>query len=109
MKLGFSFNPLFTIYKNTVVLLNVRFLIGIFVFLLFEGLSYSIYIIEQYGSLEEPFNRAKLFNVGVVEGIFNDEVRQEIKNGGRKMCYCIILHDVDMVPVSNVIMYILKA
>ena len=85
------------------------FLISIFIFLLFEGLDYSIYIIEQYGTIEEPFNRAKLFNVGVIEGIFNYEVRQDTKNDGIKMCYCIILHDVDMLPVSNVIMHIIVA
>jgi hypothetical protein len=70
--------------------------------LIFKGLRYSIYIIEQHGSMEEPFNRAKLFNVGVIEGIFNNEIRYHVKNELHKgICYCIILHDVDMLPVSN--------
>jgi hypothetical protein len=70
--------------------------------LIFKGLRYSIYIIEQHGSMEEPFNRAKLFNVGVIEGIFNNEIRYQVKNElHQDMCYCIILHDVDMLPVSN--------
>ena len=69
--------------------------------LLFKGLSYSIYIIEQHSNMEEPFNRGKLFNVGVIEGIFNHEIRYHEKNVlHQDICYCIILHDVDMLPVS---------
>ena len=70
--------------------------------LIFKGLSYSIYIIEQHGSMEEPFNRAKLFNVGVIEAIFNHEIRYQLRNEiHQDICYCIILHDVDMLPVSK--------
>ena len=69
--------------------------------LFLQGLNYSIYIIEQSGSQETPFNRAKLFNVGVIEGIYNMEMRSNMHDAERKVCYCVILHDVDMVPVSN--------
>ena len=63
-------------------------------------MNYSIYIIEQSGPTDEPFNRAKLFNVGVIEGIFYQEIRNDnLANGSQKVCYCIILHDVDMLPV----------
>ena len=34
----------------------------------------TLYIIDQNGSLEEAFNRAKLFNVGVIEEIFQHEI-----------------------------------
>ena len=72
----------------------------------FKDLNYSIYVIEQNGpESEEPFNRAKLFNVGVIEGIFNHEIRYHSENEMSQMCYCIILHDVDMIPVGNVKQY----
>ena len=52
--------------------------------------------------MEDPFNKAKLFNVGVIEGIFNHEISSSVKNERRKgICYCLILHDVDMIPVST--------
>ena len=45
-------------------------------------------------------SRAKLFNVGVIEGIFYQEIRNHnLANGSQNVCYCIILHDVDMLPV----------
>ena len=70
--------------------------------MIFKGLSYSIYIIEQHGSMEDPFNKATLVNVGVIEGIFNHEIRYSVKNERRQgICYCLILHDVDMIPVST--------
>ena len=70
--------------------------------MIFKGLSYSIYIIEQHGSMKDPFNRAKLFNVGVIEGIFNHEISYSVKDERRKgICYCLVLHDVDMIPVST--------
>ena len=63
-------------------------------------MDYSIYIIEQNGNLEEPFNRAKLFNVGVIEGIFQHEIQNNHPiDGQEKMCYCLILHDIDTLPV----------
>ena len=59
-------------------------------------------MIEQNGSLKEPFNRAKLFNIGVIEGIFNHEIRNQatFSDYDPVECYCLILHDVDMLPVS---------
>ena len=63
-------------------------------------MDYSIYIIEQNGNLEEPFNRAKLFNVGVIEGTFQQEIQNNHPiDGQEKMCYCLILHDIDTLPV----------
>ena len=63
-------------------------------------------MIEQYGSLKEPFNRAKLFNIGVIEGIFNQEIRNQATfiDDDQVKCYCLILHDVDMLPVSDQLM-----
>ena len=60
-------------------------------------------MIEQHGSLKEPFNRAKLFNIGVIEGIFNHEIRNKATSNDEypAECYCLILHDVDMLPVSD--------
>ena len=59
-------------------------------------------MIEQNGNTSEPFNRAKLFNIGVIEGIFNHEIRDRITSNENEenWCYCIVLHDVDMLPVS---------
>ena len=67
-------------------------------------MSYEIYVIEQYGSLEEPFNRAKLFNVGVIEGILRQEMYKNETHESQTShhCYCVILHDVDMIPVSKI-------
>ena len=58
-------------------------------------------MIEEKGAPKDPFNRAKLFNVGVIEGIFNYEFRYLSEKDLNHMCYCIILHDVDMIPVST--------
>ena len=73
----------------------------------FQNLDYSIYVIEQYGSLSEPFNRAKLFNIGVIEGIFNHEIRAllESSKNEEEECYCLVLHDIDMLPVSEISYY----
>jgi len=56
-------------------------------FLQAQNLSYRIIVIEQEQG--KPFNRAKLFNVGVAES-------QKIKTGHQ----CFILHDVDLVPLN---------
>ena len=39
----------------------------------------------------------------MIEGIFNNEIRNKLTGSEIevKECYCIILHDVDMVPVSE--------
>ena len=67
-------------------------------------MSYEIYVIEQHGSLEEPFNRAKLFNVGVIEGILRQEMYKNETHESKKNhhCFCVILHDVDMIPVGKI-------
>ena len=80
----------------------ISLILSVFLFLLFKGLRYEVYIIEQYGSPEEPFNRAKLFNVGVLEGIINHEARNDTNNGRNNESYCLILHDVDTLPVINI-------
>ena len=80
----------------------ISLVLSVFLFLLFKGLRYEVYIIEQYGSPEEPFNRAKLFNVGVREGIINYEARNDTNNGRNNESYCLILHDVDTLPVINI-------
>ena len=62
-------------------------------------MNHSIYVVEQSGSVQEPFNRAKLFNVGVVEGILKEPGCEDAQETNRQKRYCIILHDVDMLPV----------
>lgn len=51
-------------------------------------IEYTIYVIEQ--SDEKPFNRAKLFNVGV----------EEINKIEPDIC-CFIFHDVDLLPLDQ--------
>ena len=62
-------------------------------------MNHSIYVVEQSGSLQEPFNRAKLFNVGVIEGILKEPGGEDAQERNHRKRYCIILHDVDMLPV----------
>ena len=65
-------------------------------------MNYAIYVIEQSGTIQEPFNRAKLVNAGVIEGILHQHFDNIQKvDGLQKFCYCVILHDVDMLPVRN--------
>lgn len=65
-----------------------KFSLYIHQFLPDQLIDYSIYVIEQ--SDELPFNRAKLFNVGVVEiGKLDPEI-----------C-CFIFHDVDLLPLDQ--------
>ena len=71
--------------------------------LILQNLGYEIYVIEQYGLLEEPFNRAKLFNVGVIEGILRQEMYKKETHESQTShhCYCVILHDVDTVSYTH--------
>lgn len=56
-------------------------------FLPCQSIEYSLYIIEQTDS--KPFNRAKLFNIGV----------EEIEKLDPAVC-CFIFHDVDLLPLD---------
>ena len=65
-------------------------------------MNYAIYVVEQSGTIQEPFNRAKLINAGVIEGILHQQFDNIQKfDGLQKFCYCVILHDVDMLPVRS--------
>jgi len=60
-------------------------------------LTYAIYVVKQSGTIQEPFNRAKLINVGVIEGKLHQQFDNIQKvNGLQNFCYCVILHDVDI-------------
>ena len=48
---------------------------------------------------EKAFNRAKLFNVGVKEGVMRMEM-EKAKACNITLKYCLILHDIDLIPVS---------
>lgn len=50
--------------------------------------EYTIYVIEQHDS--RPFNRARLFNIGVTE----------IRKLNPSIC-CFIFHDVDLIPLDQ--------
>ena len=50
---------------------------------------------------DKPFNRAKLFNVGVKEGVMKMEVEKAQKCNATSLNYCVILHDIDLIPVIN--------
>ena len=75
-------------------------------------MNYAIYVIEQSETIQEPFNRAKLINAGVIEGILHQHFDNIQKvDGFQKFCYCVILHDVDMLTVrtlKNVFMKLLS-
>ena len=65
-------------------------------------MTYAIYVVEQSGTIQEPFNRAKLINAGVIEGILHQQFDNTQKvDGLPKFCCCVILHDVDMLPVRT--------
>ena len=70
-------------------------------------MNYEIYVIEQFG--KSIWNKAKLINVGVIEGILRQHFDNIQKDGGsQKFCYCVILHDIDMLPVRSLKNLILK-
>ena len=50
---------------------------------------------------DKPFNRAKLFNVGVKEGVLKMELEKAQKCNATSLNYCVILHDIDLIPVIN--------
>ena len=58
-------------------------------FLQAQNLSYTIIVVEQAGN--DPFNRAKLFNVGVLE---SKKLMKEKEN------QCWIFHDIDLLPLN---------
>lgn len=62
-----------------------HFLIYIHNFLRKQQIHYRIFVIEQYD--QKPFNRAMLFNIGSVYASLHDFP-------------CIILHDVDLMPMQ---------
>ena len=62
-------------------------------------MSYELYVVEQMD--DKPFNRAKLFNVGVKEGVMKMEVEKAQKCNATSLNYCVILHDIDLIPVIN--------
>ena len=70
-------------------------------------MNYEIYVIEQFG--RSIWNKAKLINVGVIEGILRQHFENiQKKDGSQKFCYCVILHDIDMLPVRSLKNLILK-
>ena len=50
---------------------------------------------------DKAFNRAKLCNVGVKEGVMKMEVEKAQKCNATSLNYCVILHDIDLIPVIN--------
>ena len=65
-----------------------------------QNLSYELYVVEQVD--EKAFNRAKLFNVGVREGVMKMEMDKAKSCNFTSLKYCLILHDIDLLPVSNI-------
>ena len=65
-----------------------------------QNLSYELYVVEQVD--EKPFNRAKLFNVGVREGVMKMEMDKAKSCNVTSLKYCLILHDIDLLPVSKI-------
>lgn len=71
-------------YRNREKQLN-QFLIYIHNYLRKQQIHYRIFIVEQFD--QKPFNRAMLFNIGSIYAAQNDFP-------------CIILHDVDLMPMK---------
>jgi len=67
-----------------------------------QNLSYELYVVEQVD--EKAFNRAKLFNVGVREGVMRMEL-EKAKACNITLKYCLILHDIDLIPMNSKIPY----
>ena len=65
-----------------------KFLQWIHPFLQAQNLSYLLILVEQ--TKGDPFNRAKLFNVGAIES-------RKIK---RSPAQCFIFHDIDLLPLN---------
>ena len=68
-----------------------------------QKLKYDIYVIEQDDKLK--FNRGKLLNVGVKEAVFKIGESQRIKCHQNVSNYCLVLHDIDLIPESLSIPY----
>jgi hypothetical protein len=56
--------------------------------------DYQVFVVEQDGDPNKPFNKGKLFNVAFLAV---DRLRPEIS--------CFILHDVDLVPEDERMLY----
>ena len=69
-----------------------------------QNLSYELYVVEQVD--KKPFNRAKLFNVGVREGVMKMEMDKAKSCNVTSLKYCLILHDIDLLPVSKITTFI---
>ncbi|KAF9424596.1 hypothetical protein HW555_000407 [Spodoptera exigua] len=77
-------------YRNREENLGI-FLNNIHPFLIRQKLDYQIFVIEQHGN--GPFNKGRLYNAGYKEMIkFNK-------------FFCIIFHDLDLLPLDDNIMY----
>ena len=63
-------------------------------------LRYQIFVIDQSG--EKKFNRAKLLNVGAVEAASVVPLKKAVGKGYR---FCFVMHDVDMLSLSDGLPY----
>jgi len=81
-----------------------------------QNVNYELYVIEQMD--DKPFNRAKLFNVGVIEAVLKIEkpkseacAKHEASSSSTnstsssKTHFCLILHDIDLMPLNSTIPY----
>ena len=65
----------------------------------FQNLSYEYYVIEQMDG--QPINKGMLFNIGVLEGVLKLEKERERVCDLTDMQYCLVLHDIDLIPVRT--------
>ena len=65
------------------------FLLNIHSFLSRQMLDYGVFIVEQFGSASDPFNRAMLLNVGAAEAVRQHDYT------------CFIFHDIDLLPEDD--------
>lgn len=81
------------VYRQRETQLN-QFLIYMHNYLRKQQIHYRIFVVEQYD--QKPFNRAKLFNIGAVYAM-------------RLEYPCLVLHDVDLMPLHTGQMYACSA
>lgn len=74
-----------------------KFSLYIHQFLPDQLIEYSLFIIEQAD--DKPFNRAKLFNIGV------EEINKIYDSTNEDRICCYIFHDVDMLPLDQKNLY----
>jgi len=65
------------------------FLLNIHSFLSRQMLDYGVFIVEQFGPVADPFNRAMLMNVGAAEAVRQHDYT------------CFIFHDIDLLPEDD--------